>query len=102
MTTSIKPEYGDTVARFEVGQRVWSAVFSMYMQVEARAYAAGVWAYCLVDPVDSDGEVFTSGLSDQLRQQRLSEWHRDTEVWDRNPDEAEREFLREFWGVSND
>lgn len=99
MDTSIKPEYGDTVARFEVGERVWSAVFEMQMQVEARAYAAGRWAYCLVDSVDPDGEIFTAGLSDQPRQDRLSEWHRDTEVWKRDPAEAEAEFLKTFWAA---
>ena len=78
---NIQPNYGDTVARFDVGQCVWSAVFEMVMIVEVRVYAAGVWAYCLVDPVDPEAEVYTAGLSWQVRQDRLSGWHRDTEVF---------------------
>jgi len=88
VNVTIQPHYGDTAARFEVGMRVWSTVFGLYMRVEDRAYAAGRWAYCLVDPVDPHGEVYTAGLSDQLRQDRLSEWHRDTEVYAEAPAEA--------------
>lgn len=98
---AIKPEYGETAARFEIGQRVYSAVFDIYMVVEAHAHAAGRWAYCLVDPIDQDGQVFTAGLSDQLRQDRLSEWHRDNEVWTCDPAQSEAEFLKEFWMVAS-
>lgn len=87
MNETIVPSYGETAARFDVGDRVWSAVFGICMLVEARAYAAGCWAYCLVDPIDPEGEVYTAGLSSQLRQDRNSDWHRDHEVWAKNPDE---------------
>lgn len=98
MSDDIQPVYGETLPNFEVGQMVWSTVFDMPMRVETRAYAAGRWAYCLVDPVDPDGEVYTAGLSSQVKQDRISEWHRESEVCERNPAEVEAEFQKEFWG----
>ncbi len=85
MNGNIVPNYGETAARFEVGARVWSHLYDMHMHVEARAYVAGVWVYCLVDPVDPDGPVYTTGLTEQLQQDRLSEWHRDAEVSEHEP-----------------
>ena len=77
---TITPHYGETCARFEVGQLVWSTVHRIPMRVEGLASACGQWAYMLVDPIDPSGEVYEAGLSPRLRQDRLSSWHRDAEV----------------------
>ncbi len=52
----------------------------------------------LTHDVAWNGEVYTAGLSSQVKQDRISEWHRESEVCERNPAEVEAEFQKEFWG----